>query len=73
MWFWIFVVLLWLAGEQWPAFKVALRVSAGIAAVIGLLILTKIGFTMVFLQTLIEIPINLFQGIFGIIKALLFG
>lgn len=73
MWFWIFVVLLWLAGEQWPAFKFVLRLTAGILGVIGLIILAKIGFISVFFATLVEIPINLVLGVFGIIKHLLFN
>ncbi len=73
MWFWVVVALLWLAGEQWPAFKVALRVTAGLAGFIGLLILTKVGFVAPFVETLFSIPISLLQGVFGIVRALLFG
>ena len=71
MWFFIVVALLWLAGEQWPAFKVALRVCAFAAAVIGLLILAKVGFVVPFLLALLSIPLDFVSGIFGIIKALL--
>jgi hypothetical protein len=73
VWFFIIVVLLWLAGEQWPAFKLALRIAAGLAAVIGLAILTKVGFVVPFIDAVISIPIDFFSGLFGIIKALLFG
>lgn len=73
MLFWVAVIILWLLGEAYPPLKTAARIFAFIAAVIGLLILFKIGFIPAFLTAVIQIPIDLISGIFGIIKALLLG
>ena len=72
MLWWLFVLLLFYASARWTAVNVAIRVVLLAFAVVGLLLMLQTGFIPVFLQAILEIPVLFFQGIFGIIKAILF-
>ncbi len=67
---WIFVLLLFYASARWEAVGTAIRIIFGVIGAVGMLILLKIGFIPVFLTALIEIPINLLKGVFGILQAI---
>lgn len=55
------------------AFDRTLRIIVFCFAVVGMLILFKVGFVGVFFTSLLEIPVGLFKGVFGIIYNLLFA
>lgn len=70
---WLLVLALSYAAVRWTAVNVALRIALGVASILGLAILLKVGFIPVFLAALVEIPVNFAKGVVGIVYHLLAG
>ncbi len=72
MLWWLFVLALFYASARWTAVSVVVRFFFFAFGVIGLLMMLQTGFIPVYLRTIFEIPLLFLQGVFGIIKAVLF-
>lgn len=69
----IITALLFYVMQRWPRFGVALKVTVFVFACIGLIILTKVGYTFEFLKLAFAIPIDFVVGFFGLLYHALFG